>query len=592
MIQKFDDQKNTQNLEKRLSNLRIKMKFNALDGYLVPRADFFQGEYVAASDERLAFITGFSGSAGFCCVLEKRAAIFVDGRYRIQVKQEVPNSYEIVHWPEKKLWEWLKDNISSGIIGYDPDLHTSAEIELLESNLRTDNITFSKTHNLIDFIWKKRPLYQNTYISEHKHKYAGKKSLAKCRDVANILIKDGQKQCVLTDPESISWLLNIRGKDVPRTPVVQACAVINSNSKVDLFINLNKLNNYSLENLTHVTIYPFSEFKDHLRTLVGKTRIDYQKTPISIKDCISDYVFCEDPCILPKAIKNSVELQGTRKAHLRDAISIIRFLAWLDSQKPGKFTEIDAVTKLEKLRRLHPDFQDISFDTIAGSGANGALPHYRVTRKTNRKIQNGEILLVDSGAQYFDGTTDITRSISIGKPSLEQKKFYTLVLKGMVSISKLRFPRGLSGRDIDALARVPLWNIGHDYDHGTGHGVGVYLSVHEGPQRISRANHEILREGMIVSNEPGFYKESSFGIRIENLLIVKKAPSLGNDSKRDMLTFETLSFAPFDRKLIQKSILNAEEVKWIDKYHKNVLSKIKVPTDNLPWLEKATRPLK
>ena len=568
------------------------MKLKGLDGYLVPRADFFQGEYVATNDERLAFLTGFSGSAGFCCVFMEKAAIFIDGRYRIQVKQEVSNSYEIVHWPEKKLWEWLKDNISNGIIGYDPDLHTSSEIELLEKNLRNDSITLSKTDNLIDIIWTKQPPCENNYILEHKHEYAGKKSLVKCRDITKILVNEEQQQCVLTDPESISWLLNIRGNDVPRIPVVQACAIINSVGQVDLFIDLNKLKHYSLENLPHVKTHPFSNFKNHLRELVGTTRIDYQKTPISIKDCIANYVFCEDPCILPKAIKNSTELKGTRKAHYRDSVAVISFLAWLDCQIPGEFTEIDAVTKLENLRKNHPEFRDISFDTIAGSGPNGALPHYRVTNKTNRKIQNSEILLVDSGAQYFDGTTDITRSISIGKPSLEQKDFYTLVLKGMISISRLRFPRGLSGRDIDALARVPLWNIGHDYDHGTGHGVGSYLSVHEGPQRISKANNEILREGMIVSNEPGFYKESSFGIRIENLLVVRRAPDLGNGSKRQMLTFETLSFAPFDRKLIQKNILNAEEIKWIDDYHQNILTKIKVSKNDLSWLEKATRPLK
>ena len=592
MIQSFDDKKNVQNFEKRLSNLRTQMKLKGLDGYLVPRADFFQGEYVAPHDERLAFLTGFSGSAGFCCVFMKKAAIFIDGRYRIQVKQEVSNSYEIVHWPEKKLWDWLKDNISNGIIGYDPDLHTSSEIELLEKNLRNDSITLSKTDNLIDIIWTKQPPCKNNYILEHKHEYAGKKSLVKCQDITKILINEEQQQCVLTDPESISWLLNIRGNDVPRIPVVQACAIINSVGQVDLFIDLNKLKHYSLENLPHVKTHPFSNFKNHLRELVGTTRIDYQKTPISIKDCIANYVFCEDPCILPKAIKNPTELKGTRKAHYRDGIAVISFLAWLDCQIPGEFTEIDAVTKLENLRQNHPDFRDISFDTIAGSGPNGALPHYRVTNKTNRKIQNSEILLVDSGAQYFDGTTDITRSISIGNPSLEQKKFYTLVLKGMISISRLRFPRGLSGRDIDALARVPLWSIGHDYDHGTGHGVGVYLSVHEGPQRISKANNEILREGMIVSNEPGFYRESSFGIRIENLLIVRRAPDLNNGSKRQMLTFETLSFAPFDRKLIQRDILNSEEIKWIDDYHQNILTKIKAPKDDLSWLEKATRPLK
>lgn len=592
MLQKFDYKKDKNNLKSRLHDLRTQMQLKGLQGYLIPRADFFQGEYVAPHDERLAFLTGFSGSAGFCCVLIKKAAIFVDGRYRIQVKQEVPDNYEIVHWPEKQLWQWLNDNISNGVIGYDPDLHTTLEIDKIKTNLFSDNITLSKTESLIDLIWKDQPPYEHTNVIEQPQKFAGKTSLAKCKEIGEILQNENQDQCIITDPESISWLLNIRGNDVPRTPVVHACAAVDSEGKVDFFVELNKLNSYSLEKESHVTIHSFSNFRNYLRTLKGKSRLDIQKIPISIRDCLSNYVFSEDPCILPKAIKNMTEIKGTRKAHLRDGIAVSNFMAWLDTQKPGDFSEVDAVKKLENLRRDLPNFKDISFDTIAGSGPNGALPHYRVTTKTNRKVQDGEILLVDSGAQYVDGTTDITRSISIGKPSFEQKKFYTLVLKGMIAISRLRFPRGLSGRDIDALARVPLWDIGHDYDHGTGHGVGVYLSVHEGPQRISRANNVILREGMILSNEPGFYKESSFGIRIENLLLVRKAQNLKNKSNRDMLTFETLSFAPLDKKLILKNILNTEEINWINKYHKKVRSKIKIPQYNLSWFEKATRPIK
>ena len=312
---------------------------------------------------------------------------------------------------------------------------------------------------------------------------------------------------------------------------------------------------------------------------------------MAVKESIYEYVFGDDPCLLPKAKKNNVEIQGTKKAHVRDATAVTEFLFWVSKQKPGTFTEIDAVTQLERLRRNLPNFRDISFDTISGSGPNGALPHYRVTHKTNRVVKNGDILLVDSGAQFLDGTTDITRSISVGSPTNEQKKFYTLVLKGMIAISKVRFPRGLAGRDIDSLARVPLWEIGHDYDHGTGHGVGVYLSVHEGPQRISRASNIVLEEGMILSNEPGFYKEGSFGIRIENLLIVKKAKKLKAFSNRDMLEFETISFAPLDRKLIIKDILTKAEIDWINQYNKSILSKVVVSKECEPWLKKETRPL-
>ena len=591
IFQTFDTPQRQENPSYLLEKLRQELKVKKLDGYIIPRTDFFQGEYVTPSDERLKFFTGFTGSAGFCCVLQEKASIFVDGRYRVQVKQEVSKDYEIIHWPEVTLWDWLNKNLLNGTVGYDPNLHTIKEIDELGAKITSTSIQLTQTENLIDLIWESRPDSPLGQVTEHRLNFSGETSESKCAKISQKLRESEQKFCVLTDPESISWLLNLRGQDVPRTPVVQACAIISDDGRVDLFIQLEKTNSLSKKNLRHVFEFPFSEFKNHLRTLKGKTRIDYQKTPMAVKESIYEYVFGDDPCLLPKAKKNNVEIQGTKKAHVRDATAVTEFLFWVSKQKPGTFTEIDAVTQLERLRRNLPNFRDISFDTISGSGPNGALPHYRVTHKTNRVVKNGDILLVDSGAQFLDGTTDITRSISVGSPTNEQKKFYTLVLKGMIAISKVRFPRGLAGRDIDSLARVPLWEIGHDYDHGTGHGVGVYLSVHEGPQRISRASNIVLEEGMILSNEPGFYKEGSFGIRIENLLIVKKAKKLKAFSNRDMLEFETISFAPLDRKLIIKDILTKAEIDWINQYNKSILSKVVVSKECEPWLKKETRPL-
>ena len=591
IFQTFDTPQRQENPSYLLEKLRQELKVKKLDGYIIPRTDFFQGEYVAPSDERLKFFTGFTGSAGFCCVLQEKASIFVDGRYRVQVKQEVSKDYEIIHWPEVTLWDWLNKNLLNGTVAYDPNLHTIKEIDELGAKITSTSIQLTQTENLIDLIWESRPDSPLGQVTEHRLNFSGETSESKCAKISQKLRESEQKFCVLTDPESISWLLNLRGQDVPRTPVVQACAIISDDGRVDLFIQLEKTYGLSKKNLRHVFEFPFSEFKNHLRTLKGKTRIDYQKTPMAVKESIDEYVFGDDPCLLPKAKKNNVEIRGTKKAHVRDATAVTEFLFWVSKQKPGTFTEIDAVTQLERLRRNLPNFRDISFDTISGSGPNGALPHYRVTHKTNRVVKNGDILLVDSGAQFLDGTTDITRSISVGSPTNEQKKFYTLVLKGMIAISKVRFPRGLAGRDIDSLARVPLWEIGHDYDHGTGHGVGVYLSVHEGPQRISRASNIVLEEGMILSNEPGFYKEGSFGIRIENLLIVKKAKKLKAFSNRDMLEFETISFAPLDRKLIIKDILTKAEIDWINQYNKSILSKVVVSKECEPWLKKETRPL-
>jgi len=591
MLQNFDEKNQKDNIPERLKHLRELMKSNSLDGFIIPRADFFQSEYVAECDERLAWLTGFTGSAGFACVLKQNSAVFVDGRYRIQVKLQVIDKFEIVHWPETTLTQWIAKNITSGTIGFDADLHTEHEIDELRKTLNSSKILFSPVENLIDIIWIDQPLKPKEPIFKHPLKFAGKSSKEKCIQISTLLKISNQKNCVLTDPESIAWLLNIRGADVPRVPVAHSKAIISDLAKVDLFIDPIKLEKFSSKGLEHTTFWKPQSFNLHLENLNGITRVDPKKTPLSVVALLKKPMFSDDPCLLLKAMKNKVEISGAKKAHKRDATAMVEFLCWLDAQTPGMFTEIETVEKLEDLRRGIKYFKDISFETIAGSGANGAMAHYRVTSSSNRSVENGDLLLVDSGGQYLDGTTDITRTIPIGNVSKEKKHFFTRVLKGMIAISTLRFPSGTSGRDIDAIARIPLWEIGQDYNHGTGHGVGSYLSVHEGPQRISKASATPLAEGMIISNEPGFYLENNFGIRIENLLIVKKSLPKSKYIGKEMLEFETISLVPIDKRLIIKKLLDAKEIKWINSYHKKIRTEVRVEGQALNWLRKATSPL-
>jgi Xaa-Pro aminopeptidase len=591
MLQNFDEKNQKDKVPKRLAHLRKLMKSYNLDGFIIPRSDFFQSEYVAECDERLAWLTGFTGSAGFSCVLQKNSAVFVDGRYRIQVKTQVIDEFEIVHWPETTLTQWIAKNIKSGTIGFDADLHTEQEIDEIKKTVDPSKIKFTAVENLIDIIWTNQPLKPKEAIFQHPLKFAGKSSKEKCLQISTLLKTSNQKNCVLTDPESIAWLLNIRGADVPRVPVVHSTAIINDLGNVDLFIDPIKLKNFSSKQLKHTTFCKPQSFNLHLKNLDGTTRVDPKKTPLSVVALLKKPMFSNDPCLLLKAKKNKIEISGTKKAHKRDATAMVEFLCWLDAQTPGMFTEIETVKKLEDLRRKIKYFKDISFETIAGSGPNGAMAHYRVTSRSNRKVENGDLLLVDSGGQYLDGTTDITRTIPVGSVSKEKKHLFTRVLKGMIAISKLRFPSGTSGRDIDAIARIPLWEIGQDYNHGTGHGVGSYLSVHEGPQRISKASATALAEGMIVSNEPGFYLENNFGIRIENLLIVKKSLSKNKYMGKEMLEFETITMVPIDKRLIIKKLLDAKEIKWINSYHKKIQTEVRVEGKALNWLRKATSPL-
>ena len=578
----------------RLAALRNAMAEANVDAFLVPRADRFQGEYVAPADERLAWLTGFTGSAGFAAVTQKIAGVFVDGRYRLQVRAQVAGDFTPVDWPETKLGPWLAEQLPEGAtVAFDPWLHTREEIDAIAKAVG-QAIAVKPLRNLIDAIWNDRPAPPSGPARSHAIEFAGETSGEKRVRIAEVLKKAGQKAAVLTLPDSICWLLNIRGSDIPRNPVVHAFAILHGDARVSLFSDPAKFD--ALGPDPNIDVLPWDAFEGALAALEGPVRVDKSTAPIAVSDLIEraggQVDWGEDPCLLPKACKNEAELQGMRDAHLTDAVAMIEFLAWLDREAPGGgLTEISAATRLEDLRRMSNALQDISFDTISGAGPNGAIIHYRVTEDTNRAIRPGELYLVDSGGQYLNGTTDITRTIAIGTPGDDERACYTRVLQGMIAISTARFPKGVAGRDLDALARQALWRAGQDYDHGTGHGVGAYLSVHEGPQRLSRVSDVALRPGMILSNEPGYYREGAFGIRIENLIVVREAAPLGD--KRDQYDFETLTFVPLDRHLIDTDMLAPWEIAWVDRYHADVQEKLsgRISEDASAWLEAATAPL-
>ena len=598
MFQSFEATTRPDQGPPRLAALRDRMAAAGLDGFLVPRADAHQGEYVPPHDERLAWLTGFTGSAGFAAVLADRAGVFVDGRYRVQVKAQVADPFTPVDWPETALADWLAQTLpDGGRVGFDPWLHTAAEIDKLAAGLEGKGVALVPGENLIDAIWPDQPPPPAGPVMPWPEALAGESAAAKRARLAGELETARQMAAVLTLPDSIAWLLNIRGGDIPRVPVPLAFALLHADGAVDLFLTPGR--EVDLGAQDGVRLLDAGGFAEALGRLRGRIRVDKGSAPLAVSDLLrqagAEVVWAPDPCILPKATKTPAEIAATTEAHLRDGAAMAAFLAWLDREAPnGGLTEIDVVTALEGFRRATNALRDISFDTICGSGPNGAIVHYRVTGATNRAVTPGELLLVDSGGQYLDGTTDITRTVAIGQPTDEQRACFTRVLQGMIAMSRIRFPRGVAGQHLDALARVPLWLAGQDYDHGTGHGVGVFLSVHEGPARLSRLSDVPLRPGMILSNEPGYYREGAFGIRIENLIVVEQAaPVPGGDAHRQMLCFRTLTFVPIDRRLIVAALLSPDERDWIDSYHRATFAALRprVQPDVLPWLEAATAPL-
>lgn len=597
-FQTFDVKSDPSQGAARVARLRAAMADAGVAAFLVPRTDMFRGETVAECDARLAWLTGFTGSAGQAIVARDRAVIFVDGRYRLQVRNQVDGAvFDFAAIPQDTAADWLTEALAAEeTVGYDPWLHTPDEVDRLAKALAPAGLTMAATDNLVDAVWDDRPAPPAAPAQVHGLDHAGEDHAAKRARIAEVLAENGADCAVITVPESIAWLLNIRGGDVAHTPVVHATAILHQDASVRLFVDAGKIDPPVRDHLgPDVSTDPPGAFAGALAALSGTVQIDKTTAPVAVRDlcAAATVIWQRDPCTLPRACKNPAELAGARAAQARDAVAVISFLAWLDAEAPsGTLTEIDAARRLEHCRRATNALRDISFETISGAGANGAIVHYRVTTETNAALRPGSLYLVDSGGQYADGTTDITRTITIGDPPDGAAQAFTLVLKGMIAMSSVRWPPGLAGRDLDGFARAALWRAGFDYDHGTGHGVGAYLGVHEGPAALSRRSVEPLLPGMILSNEPGYYREGAFGIRIENLLAITD-PSVPDGGDRPMLGFETLTYVPIDRRLIDRDLLTEEERDWLNRYHREVLARHHpaLPVAEQAWLTAACAPI-
>ncbi len=603
MFQTYEPVSDRSFAEKNLPPLRKVMTAQSLDAFLVPHDDEYQNEYIPAYAERLMWVSGFSGSAGFAIIMQDDAVIFVDGRYTLQVRDQTNDQYfQFEDLSDCPPHQWLRDNGKSGQrIGYDPMLHTKASMKEFEAAAKkTGAKLIAVTINPVDEAWVNQPAHPTATIFAHDFIFAGKTSEAKRKEIATLLKERNVDAALITTPPSIAWAFNIRGGDVERSPLPLGRAIIYSDGKADLFFDKNKLTNSLADHLgSDVNVHDESQVGIILSQLGNKKQrilIDNSTSPIAYNQLLHEsgaiVVNGDDPCALPRACKNTAEINGTRAAHIRDGAAVTKFLHWLATEgQSGEIDEITASQRLESFRAEDDDLKDLSFDSISGAGPNGAIVHYRVTTNTNRKLEKNSLFLIDSGGQYPDGTTDITRTVPIGTPTSEMRDRFTRVLKGHIALAKAYFPQGTSGHQLDVLARKPLWEAGLDYDHGTGHGVGSFLGVHEGPQRIAKWPNSIaLQPGMIISNEPGYYKSGEFGIRIENLIVVTPfSPVMGGE--REMMKFETITLAPISLDLIEKSLLNEDEITWLNTYHARVRETLTSLLDNdvRAWLETATR---
>jgi Xaa-Pro aminopeptidase len=608
MFQTYEPAQSGGESAERMERLRELMARGGIDALLVPHSDEYANEYLPACAERLAFVTGFTGSAGTAAIAKSAAALFVDGRYILQAPQQVDTKvFEVLQVGKAKPSEWLAKTLKAGAtIGYDPRLHARGGIDDLAQELAPKRIKLKPlASNPVDRVWgKARPAPPQGAVAVHPLKYAGKSAEDKLSEIQATLKKDGQDAVILTFPPSICWLFNIRGSDVAHNPIVLAFAIVPARGKAELFIDPAKIGREARAHLA-----PLARLSDP-QTLgqrltglnaAGKTVRLSPSAPIWFhrklkggpKRAGGRVVRASDPCVLPQARKNATEIKGARAAHKRDGVALARFLGWLDREAPsGRIDEIAASRRLEELRTETQALKEISFDTISGSGPNGAIVHYRVTTATNRGLRPGELYLVDSGAQYLDGTTDVTRTVAIGTPGREMCERFTLVLKGHIAIATARFPKGTRGVDLDPFARRALWEAGLDFDHGTGHGVGSYLCVHEGPQAIGKQAMVALEPGMIVSNEPGYYKTGAYGIRIENLVLVTE-PAQVAGGERELMAFDTLTLAPIDRRLVVAEMLSAAELAWLNAYHARVCETIspELGPQDRAWLKQATAPI-
>ncbi len=588
----------------RVAALRAELKKRKLTGFIVPRQDEFQGEYVAAYAERLKWLTGFAGSWGMAILTLKKGAIFVDGRYTIQVRSQVDTKiFAPQHLADQPPGEWIAKNLKKGDrLGYDPWLLTAEQAQRFEKTCAKAGAKLvAAPSNPVDAIWSGKPELPLAAVDTQPTQFAGRSSKEKLAEVAKALAKSGADATVLTLPDSVAWVFNIRGRDVPYTPVVLAFAILKRKGKAELFIDPKRLPEDVRALVKKVAdVKPPDKLLASLKALgraKAKVQIDEGGTPEAIRAALvksgATIVPGTDPCTLPKAKKNRIEQEGARAAHRRDGVAMARFLCWLEgAAAKGGLTEMSVADKLQAFREATGELMDLSFDSISAAGPNAALPHYHVTPEASRPLKRDEIFLIDSGGQYRDGTTDITRTVIVGEPGAEMKDRFTRVLKGMIGVSRIRFPKGTCGSQLDALARAALWTAGLDYDHGTGHGVGSYLSVHEGPARINKSDRTPLEPGMIISNEPGFYKPDHYGIRIENLLLVHE-PEAVEGGERPMHSFETLTLCPIDRRLIEQRPLTKDELAWLDAYHARVLKEIGAFLEGaeLDWLKRACAPL-
>jgi Xaa-Pro aminopeptidase len=588
----------------RVKALRTELARRGLTGFIVPRADRHQNEYVPAADERLAWLTGFTGSAGAAIVLMERAALFVDGRYTLQAAQQVDTSlFKIEHLVDTPPHQWLEQNLTAGDrMGYDPWLHTGESAERLAKACAAAGATLTAVEpDLFDAIWTDRPAPPLGPIRLHDIRFAGEEARTKLARIRPEIGRLKADALVISDPHAVAWTFNIRGSDVAHTPLPLAFALVPREGRAALYVDGRKVTDDVRRQIEALAdLREPAAFADDLAGL-GKAKKTVRIDQATAADALARLVTGhggkasrgQDPIALMKAVKNSVEIEGARAAHRRDGAAMVRFLAWFERAAPaGSLTEIEAVEALESFRRDTGKLKDVSFPTIAGAGPDGAIVHYRVTRKTNRLIAPGSLFLLDSGAQYEDGTTDITRTLAVGTPTDEMRERFTLVLKGHIAIARAVFPDGTTGAQLDPFARQYLWRAGLDFDHGTGHGVGSYLSVHEGPARLSKLGTAALKRGMILSNEPGYYKTGQYGIRIENLvLVVEAAPVAG--AEKPLNAFETLTLAPIDRSLVQPAMLTAKEMIWLDDYHALVDATL-APLLDAPtraWLKAATLPV-
>lgn len=603
MFQSYDPVSDRSFASKHLPALRKKLAEQKLTGFIIPHDDEYQNEYIPAYAERLMWASGYSGSAGAAIVMLDRAVIFVDGRYTLQVRQQADSEfYNYEDITETSPTSWLRENAKpEDRIGYDPMLHATNNVQQLQATAEKAGFALIPVEkNPVDLAWTDQPDFPQSKVRAHTLDYAGKSSDEKRAEIAKNIEKNGADAVLLTAPPSLAWLFNIRGDDVDRTPLPLGRAILHKDGSAQLFLSPKKVDNQLAAHLgDNVDIVSDTEVHQELETLGQDNKrvaVDPALAPFRyaqiLKSAGAKIVNLTDPCALPRACKNETELSGTRAAHIRDGASVSQFLHWLaTATQDGSVDEISAAKKLEEFRRENETLSDISFDSISGAGANGAVVHYKVSTQTNKSIEPGSLYLIDSGGQYPDGTTDITRTVPIGTPTEEMRDRFTRVLKGHIGLALMRFPSGTTGTQLDTMARKPLWDAGLDYDHGTGHGVGSYLGVHEGPQRIAKApSSQALMPGMILSNEPGYYKTGEYGIRIENLVIVSK-PEPIDGGEREMMSFETITLAPICLDLVVPTLLTESERHWLNKYHARVRQTLKphLPDDVASWLAHETR---